>query len=219
VRELREYSIARRALALGLLAATTLVVEPTSALAQEGSTAARWGGAALGLYSGALLGLAGGVLPCAQVAATRGCSRIAFAAGGAIGGVSGGLLGNADSGRVDDALRASGYGALAGAVVGVVVKELVYYYGWRDVAAFAALGAAIGPVAPAAAVGFAAGGAVGFGLSLIIPSMELTDVAALGSVGLAVGGLAAWAIKAADARDDSGASGPTLTVDLVTLRF
>jgi len=135
------------------------------------------------------------------------------------GGVAGGLLGDADRGRVDDALRASGYGALAGAVVGVVTKELVYYYGWRDVAAFAALGAAIGPVAPGAAIGLAAGGALGLGLSLIIPSMELTDVAALGGVGLAVGGLAAWAIKAADARDESGDSGPTLTLDLVTLRF
>jgi hypothetical protein len=166
-----------------------------------------------------MLGLAGGVLPCAQVAATRGCSRIALGAGGAIGGVAGGLLGDADAGRVEDALRASGYGVLAGAVVGLVTKELVYYYGWRDVAAFAALGAAIGPVAPAAAIGFAAGGVLGFGLSLIIPSMELTDVAALGGVGLAVGGLAAWTIKAADARDDSGASGPTLTVDLLTLRF
>ena len=156
-------------------------------------------------------------MPCAQVAATRGCSRIAFAAGGVIGGVSGGLLGDADAGRVDGALRASGYGGLAGAVVGVVVKELVYYYGWRDVAAFAALGAAIGPVAPAAALGFAAGGALGFGLSLIVPSIEFTDVAALSGVGLAVGGLAAWAIKAADAQDDSG--GPRVMIDLVTFRF
>jgi hypothetical protein len=219
VRRLWRLSIARRALAFGFLAATALVAEPTSTWAQEGSTGARLGGAALGLYSGALLGLAGGVVPCAQVAATRSCSRIAFGAGAAIGGVSGGLLGDGDAGKVDDALRASGYGALAGAVIGVVVKEAVYYYGWRDVAAFAALGAAIGPVAPAAAIGFAAGGALGFGLSLIIPSMELTDVAALGGVGLAVGGLAAWAIKAADARDEPGDFGPTVTVDLVTLRF
>lgn len=173
----------------------------------------------MGFYSGSLLGLAGGVLPCAQVDATRSCSRITFAAGGVIGGVAGGLLGDADVGRVDAALRASGYGALAGAVVGFVVKELVYYYGWRDVAAFAALGAAIGPVTPAAALGLAVGGALGFGLSLIVPSIELTDVAALGGVGLAVGALASWAIRAADARDDSGASGPSLTVDLVTLRF
>jgi hypothetical protein len=207
----------RQALAFGLLTATTLGVAPTSTWAQEGSAAARWGGAALGLYSGSLLGLAGGVLPCGQVAATRSCSRITFAAGGAIGGVAGGFLGDADAGRVDDALRASGYGALAGTIVGVVVKEVVYYYGWRDVAAFAALGAAIGPVAPAAALGFAAGGAVGFGLSLIVPSFELTDVAALSGVGLAVGGLAAWAIRAVDARDDSG--GPSLMIDLVTFRF
>jgi hypothetical protein len=164
-----------------------------------------------------MLALAGGVVPCAQVAATRTCSRVAFAVGGVTGGIAGGFLGDADSGRVEDALRASGYGALAGAVVGFVAKELVYYYGWTDVAAFAALGAAVGPVAPGAGLGFLAGGALGIGLSLILPSMELTDVAALGSIGFAVGGLAAWGIKAADARDESG--GPNVMIELVTFRF
>lgn len=144
---------------------------------------------------------------------------MAFTAGGLAGGIAGGLLGDADSGKVDDALRASGYGALAGAVVGLVARELVYYYGWPDVAAFAALGGAIGPVAPAAALGFAVGGGLGFGLALIVPSIELTDVAALSGVGLAVGGLAAWAIKAAEARDDSHGTGPSLTIDLVSVRF
>lgn len=201
----------------GALVAAALSAWPSSGLSQEGSGAARLGGAALGLYSGSLLGLAGGVVPCAQVAATRTCSRVAFAAGGVAGGIAGGFLGDADSGRVNDALRASGYGALAGAVVGFVAKELVYYYGWMDVAAFAALGAAVGPVAPAAGLGFLAGGTLGFGLSLILPSVELTDVAALGSVGLAVGGLTAWAIKAADAQDESG--GPSVMIDVVTFRF
>lgn len=215
--ETRKHSLALKALIFGVSVATAVGAWPSSSLAQEGSTAARLGGAAVGLFSGSLLGLGGAVVPCAQVAATRTCSRIAFGAGGLTGGLAGAALGDADSGRVDDALRASGYGALAGAVVGFVAKEAIYYYGWLDVGALAALGAAIGPVAPAAALGLAAGGALGLGLSLILPSIELTDVAALSGVGLAVGGLAAWVIKAADAQDEPG--GPNLMIDLVTLRL
>lgn len=215
--ESRRQSIALKALVAGLSIATALAAWPASSSGQEGSTSARLGGAALGLFSGSLLGLGGAVVPCAQVAATRTCSRVAFAAGGVAGGLAGAMLGDADSGRVDDALRASGYGALAGAVFGFVAKEAVYYYGWLDVGAFAALGAAIGPVAPAVALGFVAGGALGFGLSLIVPSIEFTDVAALSGIGLAIGGLAAWAIKAADAQGDP--AGPNLMIDLVTFRF
>jgi hypothetical protein len=166
-----------------------------------------------------MLGLAGSTVSCAQVAATRTCARLALAGGGAIGAVAGGLLGDADAREVEDAFRAAGYGALAGAAVGIAVKELVYYYDWLDVVAFTALGAAIGPVAPGAVIGLGAGAALGYGLYLIVPSFELTDVAALGGVGFAVGGLAAWALQAADARENSAGEGPSVSIDLLTLRF
>jgi hypothetical protein len=139
--------------------------------------------------------------------------------GGLGGGAAGGLLGDADARAVEDAFRAAGYGAVAGFAVGVVVKELVYYYDWGDVLAFSALGAAVGPVWPGAALGLAAGGAVGFGLYLIFPSVEFTDAVALGGVGLAVGGLVAWAVKASDARSEEGDTTPSLSVNLLSVRF
>ncbi|UCF20109.1 MAG: hypothetical protein JSU87_01495 [Gemmatimonadota bacterium] len=203
----------------GLLVAAALLAAPAPVQAQEGSTAASLGGAALGLYSGALLGLSGSTLACSQVAGPRSCARLALAGGGAIGGIAGGLLGDADSREIEDAYRAAGYGALAGAAVGVLVKELVYYYDWVDVLAFTALGGAIGPVAPAAGLGLAAGAAVGFGLRLVVPSFELTDVAALGGIGLALGGLTAWALEAADARGNSDGDGPSVTIDLLNISF
>ncbi|HSG82101.1 MAG TPA: hypothetical protein VLC48_07620 [Gemmatimonadota bacterium] len=208
-----------RMLAATLVLAGAWVTNPSAARAQDRSTAATAGGAALGLYSGALLGLAGSTVPCAQVSGTRTCARVALGVGGVAGGVAGGLLGDADTRAVEDAFRAAGYGALAGAAVGVLVKELVYYYDWGDVLAFTALGSAIGPVWPGAALGLAAGGALGFGLYLVFPTIEFTDAVALGGVGLAVGGLAAWAIKAADARSEGGNSAPSLTVNLLNLRF
>ncbi len=142
-----------------------------------------------------------------------------MAVGGVTAGIAGGRHRDADSEAVEDALRAAGFGALAGAAVGVVVKELVYYYDWLDVLAFTALGSAIGPVAPGAALGFVAGGILGFSLHLIVPSFELADAAAVGVIGLAVGGVVAWTLKAADARSDSAIQGPTVTIDLLTLRF
>jgi hypothetical protein len=203
----------------GIVVAAALVARPEPIRAQEGTTTSRLAGAALGLYSGSLVGLAAGALPCSQVAATRTCSRIALASGGVIGGITGGMLGDADSKAIEDAYRDAGYGALAGAAVGIVVKQLVYYYDWADALAFTALGAAIGPVAPQAALGLAVGAASGFGLRLVVPSFELTDVAALGGIGLAVAGLTAWALKAGDAREGPGVEVPSVTIDLLTLRF
>ena len=207
-----------RALIAGLIIAAAFWGRPHAIRAQEGSGAARLGGTLIGLYSGSVLGLTGSALPCAQNAATRTCARVALASGGVIAGIAGGVLGDADSEAVEDALRAAGFGALAGAAVGVAVKELVYYYDWPDVLAFTALGAAIGPVAPGAALGLVAGGILGFGLYLIVPSFEFADAAALGVAGLAVGGLVAWTLKAADARSDP-ARVPSVTIDLLTLRF
>ena len=219
VPESRERLIRLNSLLAGLAFTAALGAAPAPVRAQEGSTAARLGGAALGLYSGSLLGLSGSTLACSQAAGPRTCARIALAGGGAVGGIAGGLLGDADSDDVGEAYRAAGYGALAGAAVGVLVKELVYYYDWVDVLAFMALGAAIGPVAPGAGLGLAAGAAVGFGIRLVVPSFELTDVAALGGIGLALGGLAAWALEAAEERGDSDDTGSSLTFDLLTIRF
>lgn len=207
--------IARALVSLSIVA-TLLGGRPGPLLSQEGTTAARVGGAAIGFYSGALLGLAGSAVPCVQLFATRTCARIATTGGGVTAGIAGGLLGDADSGAVEDALRSAGFGALAGGVVGAVTRELVYYYDWFDALAFAALGAAIAPVAPGAALGLAAGGALGFGLYVVVPSFELTDAAALGGVGVAIGGIVDWALKAADARDRPG---PTLSIELLTVRF
>lgn len=208
-----------RALLVALLVGGPLGARPSPLPAQEGDTEATLAGAVLGLYSGSLLGLAGSVVPCAQLYATRACARAGSVVGAAVGGISGALLGDADAAAVDGAGADAAYGALAGAIVGVAARHFIYYYDWGDVLAFTGLGSAIAPVWEGAGVGLVAGGALGFGLYLISPSVELTDALALGGVGLAVGGLVAWAVKAGEARSRSDDSVPSMTVNLLTLRF
>jgi len=126
------------------------------------------------------------------------------ALGGAGGLVAGSLVGHADEDELRRRLRSAGYGTLIGAGVGLVMREAVRQYGWPDVLASAALGAAVGASAVGAGLGFAAGAATGALLWQGLGLIDASEAVALGLGGLAVGGLVGWAISASS----EGSAGP-----------
>ena len=173
------------------------VVLPRGSAGQTGERGAiRAGGAALGAYSGATLGLVGSLVPCNRVLSGRRCVRVVTAVAAAGGLVSGTVLSIRDESRIHDRLRGSGYGALAGAVVGLGLRNFVRQYDWADVAAASAVGAAIGASAVGAGVGFAMGAVPGLLLWKGLGAIDTSDAVALSLAGLALGGLVGWAVAA-----------------------
>ena len=193
-----------------------LTVTPGCAQEGEGSAWSTVAGGALGLYSAGMLAVTGSLIPCTQTLAGVKCVRVAAVAGSAIGLVSGLYLGDASEQFVEDRLRGAGYGLLIGSAVGLVLQRVVPHYGFKDIAAFGASGAAIGASPKGAIIGFAAGTFTGAVLWQLIPSFEFADGVGIALAGMAIGGTASWVIDAADAQ--SGTGGPELVLP-VTIRI
>jgi hypothetical protein len=181
------------------------------AQAQEtsGSAGAAIGGAALGAASGAMLGVTASLIPCSKTLSQLTCSRASTLSAGLIGLGSGTLVGAWDSGRLGSAAKGAAIGFGAGAVLGLVAKEVVRQYSWLDVLSTGAIGMSFGVQPAGAALGLGAGVFVGSVLWLAIPSYGLPDLAAAGLIGMAAGGLAAWVVDAVEA-NSSGGSGVTI---------
>ncbi len=170
---------------------------PRGALGQndEGSTGRAFGGAALGAASGSVLALTGGLVACNRTLRPTRCSRITTAAGAAIGLTAGAAIGWNDSG-LDDRLENAAWGAAAGAVVGLGLKQFIRQYGWSDVASASVMGLAVGASAKGSALGFAVGGATGFLLWQLHPSVGPGGAVGWALAGMAVGGLGDWVVDA-----------------------
>ena len=117
--------------------------------------------------------------------------------------MSGWVLGDRNAGVLDDRWRGAGYGALAGAAVGLGLSWTARQYGWKDVGAFTVMGGAIGASPVGSGIGFGVGAIVGAVGVLTIREMKLGDAVSLSLVGLAAGGLAGWVIGAADAEEET----------------
>ena len=193
-----------------------LTVTPGRAQEGEGGAWSTVAGGALGLYSAGMLAVTGSLIPCTQTLAGVKCVRVAAVSGSAIGLASGIYLGDASEQFVEDRLRGAGYGLLIGSAVGLVLQRVVPHYGFKDIAAFGASGAAIGASPKGAIIGFAAGAFTGSVLWQLIPSFEFADGVGIALAGMAVGGIASWVIDAADAQ--SGTGGPELVLP-VTIRI
>lgn len=161
----------------------------------EGSAGAVLLGAALGAYSGAGLGLVGSLVPCDRSLAGRTCVRIVTGLGAAGGLVAGALVGHADEDELRRHARSSAYGALIGTAAGLVLRKAVRQYGWPDVLASTALGAAVGASAAGAGLGLAAGATTGLLLWQGLGAIDASEAVTLAVGGLAVGGLVGWAIS------------------------
>jgi len=189
---------------------------PGSAQENHDSDGSTFAGGALGLYSSGVLALTGSLIPCTQTLAGVKCVRVAAVAGSAIGLVSGIYLGDASEEFVENRLRGAGYGLIIGSAVGLVLQRVVPHYGFKDIAAFGASGAAIGASPTGAIIGFAAGTFTGAVLWQLIPSFEFADGVGMAIAGMAVGGIASWVIDAADAQSSKG--GPELVLPM-TIRI
>jgi len=190
---------------VALLAATL----PVPVGAQSWRTREIVFGGALGTYSGAAFGLLGGLIPCDRTPATLTCARSATAVGALTGLVSGVTVGNRDPDALHDRLRASGYGGLIGTAVGVGLRRFVRQYDGWDVLASAALGAAIGPSAREAGLGFVVTAVPAVVLWKGIGAIGLADAVALSLGGVALGGLVGWVLAA---EEGGAASGATVTI-------
>jgi len=167
-------------------------------------------GAALGAYSGAGLALVGGLVPCDR-SVSRSCIRVVTGIGAAGGLLAGALVADVDQDEIERRAVSAGYGALAGAAVGLILREAVRQYGWSDVLAAAGIGAAVGASAEGAGVGLAAGVTSGFLLWKGLGAIDASDAVALGLGGAGLGGLLGWAI----ATDGPGSgAGPTVTIPM-----
>jgi hypothetical protein len=174
-----------------------MIWAPPGAFGQNdgGSTGRAIGGAALGAASGSVLALTGGLVACNRTLRPTRCSRITTAAGAAIGLTAGAAIGWNDSG-LDDRLENAAWGAAAGAVVGLGLKQFIRQYGWSDVASASVMGLAVGASAKGSALGFAVGGATGFLLWQLHPSVGPGGAVGLALAGMAVGGLGDWVVDA-----------------------
>jgi len=87
--------------------------------------------------------------------------------------------------------------------VGFGLSLGVRQYGWPDVGAFSAVGAAVGASPKGSGLGFGVGlvaGTVGW---LLIPEMKFGDTVSVSVIGLAAGGLAGWMIGAGGGDKDN----------------
>jgi hypothetical protein len=160
-----------------------------------------------------MLGLTASLIPCAKTLSQLTCGRVSTISGGLIGLGSGTLVGAWDSDRLGGAAKGAAIGFGAGAMVGLVLKEVVRQYGWLDVVSTGAVGMAIGAQPQGSALGLGAGLFVGSVLWLTVPSWGFPDFAAAGLLGLAAGGLAAWIVDAAEA-NSAGGTGVTIPFSL-----
>jgi hypothetical protein len=188
------------------ICALLLLLTAGAASAQEAEESQRAvvAGGVLGLYSSGMLAVTGSVIPCTQTLAGVRCVRVAAVAGSAIGLVSGLYLGDASEELVETRLKGAGFGLVIGSAVGLVLQRVVPHYGFKDIAAFGASGAAIGASPKGAIIGFAAGMFTGAVLWQLVPSIEFADGVGMALAGMAVGGIASWVIDAADAQSGSG---------------
>ncbi len=184
-----------------MLAVAALAYWPGMGEAQlrHGSTLTTAAGLSLGMYSGSVLGLLGTMMPCNRTLVGGRCTASGASAGGAVALAMGGLIGAQNTGDLRDRAESAGWGALAGGVVGVVMRSAVRQYQWSDALAFAAVGGAIGAASDGAWVGGAAGLAVGSLAWLVVPKAGLPEAVMLTLAGVAAGGLVDWAKGAGDA--------------------
>ena len=89
------------------------------------------------------------------------------------------------------------------AVVGFGLSLGVRQYGWTDVGAFSAVGAAVGASPKGAGLGLGIGLVVGTAGWLLLPEMKLGDTVSISVIGLAAGGLAGWMVGAGGGDKDS----------------
>lgn len=183
---------------VALLALQCSFVPSLCAQASDGSTASAMGAGALGAYSGTVLGLVAASAACDRVLVGPVCPRAAAATGGSVGLIAGLILGSNDSAATKDRFATAGYGALAGGLVGLGLSAVVRQYGWRDLLAVSAVGAAIGASPEGAAVGFATGAAVGAVSWVVLPSFKVGEAITAAVVGMAVGGVVGWVSGAMD---------------------
>ena len=191
-----------RLVALAIVGMRFVAPTPLAAQSEEDATAALWG-AALGAYSGATLGLIGALSPCNRTIRGTRCARLATVLGGVVGSTSGAVLSYQAPDALDDRLNGAGVGALVGAAVGYGLKVGIRQYDWPDVAAAAAVGAALGASPVGAGIGFGAGLTVGSVLWLAVPGQGLPEAVALSLAGLAIGGLFDWVLGATTANGGS----------------
>ena len=125
--------------------------------------------------------------------------------GGVIGLTAGAVIGHEGDSELNDRAENAVLGTTVGAVVGVVLKEVVRQYDWPDVVASAAVGIAIGASAEGAGLGFAAGATTGFLLWRLHPSVGPAGVVGWALAGLAVGGLSDWVVDAVESGSEAGA--------------
>ncbi len=192
----------RQALARTIVAA--LVVGPPALSAQtDTDVAAAFGGAALGAHSGAAFGLLGALLPCNRTLQGARCARIATFVGGLAGSASGAVLAYRSREALEDRLGGAAWGSVAGAAAGYALKLGIREYGWRDVGAVAAAGAAFGASPVGAGIGFGVGAVVGTVLWVAVPDAGAPAATTAALVGMAIGGLADWVYRAAESGRES----------------
>lgn len=203
---------------LGLLVACALSTFAGELHAQtyEGDTWTTVEGAALGLYSGGMLGLVGTMMPCNRTIQGDRCTASGVGTGAAMGMVMGGLIGAQNTNALDIRVEDAGIGALAGAVVGVGLRQAVRQYGWADVGAAALVGGAFGAAPRGSLIGLGAGTVTGAVSWLLVPDSGIADFVMLSLVGAAVGGMVDWTEGAASAKRDRPA--PTFRVLSISVR-
>lgn len=204
----------QRTLVLCLLA--TLSSGEARGQTYEGDTWTTVEGAALGLYSGGMLGLMGTMMPCNRTIQGERCTASGVGTGAAMGMVMGGLIGAQNTNALDIRLENAGIGALAGAVVGVGLRQAVRQYGWGDVGAAALVGGAFGAAARGSFIGLGAGTVTGAVAWWLVPDSGIADFVMLSLVGAAVGGMVDWTRGAASAKRDRPP--PSFTVLSIRVR-
>lgn len=202
-------AVGRRTRLPGLLAAYALaacafVALPDGLQAQtfEGDTWTTVEGAALGLYSGGMIGLVGTMMLCNRTIQGERCVASGVGTGAAMGMVMGGLIGAQNTVALDARLEDAGIGALAGAVVGIGLRQAVRQYGWPDVGAAALVGGAFGAAPRGSLIGLGAGTVTGAVAWWLVPDSGIADFVMLSLMGAAVGGMVDWAEGAASAKRD-----------------
>ncbi len=177
----------------------TLAVSPLAAQDRGGSGGAATVGAALGTLTGASLATVSSILPCARTYAGPGCVRTAGLVGGAAGLGAGLLLGAYDSQQVEEMAERMAVGFAVGAAAGLVLKQVILYSTWGDVAATGVIGAAVATDPEAAFIGLTAGTVTGLVLWQLRPETDLVDAAELSLVGLAAGAVGSLIYRSIDA--------------------
>ena len=166
--------------------------------APDGNAATTLAGGLLGAASLGILSSVGSLVPCRRTASGARCVRIFSASGAALGLAAGTMIGQGGTGALDPVARGAGYGALAGAVVGVGFHALVANSRWLDVAALTVVGGAIGTAPIGSAIGLVAGSAVGLILWKTGPGFTIPDAVGAGLAGMAAGALYEWFDRAGE---------------------